>query len=90
MFFVPNMALENAMACRVFRMLKFDTKRSYIDTIMSEEFASRPLMFSSSRSSTTAINSRTLVASRPTQAVAIKDIEHWYDGANLAHETTLS
>jgi hypothetical protein len=41
MFAIPNVALENAMACRVFRILKFDsTRAAYVDTIMTEVAAS--------------------------------------------------
>jgi hypothetical protein len=32
----PNIALENAMACRVFRQLKFDTQRQYIDSVIDD------------------------------------------------------
>jgi hypothetical protein len=31
-----NVGLENAMACRIFRQLKFDTERQYIDTIIQD------------------------------------------------------
>jgi hypothetical protein len=32
-------ALENAMACRIFRQLKFDTRREYVDTIVQNSSA---------------------------------------------------
>jgi hypothetical protein len=36
MFTIPNVAWENAMACRVFRVLKFDSTQSYIDRFVIE------------------------------------------------------
>jgi hypothetical protein len=36
MFIGPTITLENATACRVFRQLKFDTRRQYIDSIVGD------------------------------------------------------
>jgi hypothetical protein len=36
MLVTANVGLENAMACRIFRQLKFDTGRMYVDTIVQD------------------------------------------------------
>jgi hypothetical protein len=49
MFTIPNVALENAMACRIFRILKFDSTQSYIDAFAIEASAPGSLTHRSNR-----------------------------------------
>jgi hypothetical protein len=87
MFAVPNVALENAMACRVFRILKFDSARAnYIDTIMTTE-ASMPAS-SGHRSNRVGVDTEAgghaLVDLRSTRVTVTKEVEH--DGLDFPYK----
>jgi hypothetical protein len=78
MFAIPNVALENAMACRVFRILKFDAVRSsYIDTIVTETSAPRSHQHrSANRTNDPEAGSHALVDFRPTQITITKEVQN--------------
>jgi hypothetical protein len=77
MFCIPNVALENAMACRVFRILKFDANRTtYIDTMAMEDSGPSSFPHRGNRvSKDPEAGSHALVQLRPTQITVTKEVE---------------
>jgi type III secretory pathway component EscU len=78
MFTIPNVALENAMACRVFRIVKFDTTRSYIDAFGAPDASSHRSMShrGNHASGDPEAGGHALVNLRPTQIAITKEVVH--------------